>query len=104
MAKKVLIVDDEPFNLDLLYAQDPIAKTTHLENLAKAVETNPLDSELLILLGMELFLDRQPERAGVFFARAAQLGANEDGLLNDLLPNPAPGGEKKERPGGKVVF
>ena len=37
-------------------------------------------------------LDSQAERASVFFARVGQLGGNDDRLLNDFLPKPAPAG------------
>jgi len=99
-----------PFRLDQLYGPDRIAKVSHIETLAKAVEANPLDSNLLMALGMQLFFDGQPQRAGVFFARVAQLGGNDDRLLNDFLPKPAPAGappaEKPARPQepGKIVF
>jgi hypothetical protein len=99
---------DSPFRLDQIYGDAQIAKTAHLENLAKAVEANPLDSELLVALGMQLFFDGQPERSEVFFARAAQLGGNDDKLLDDFLPRPAPAGaprpDKPPKPGGKIVF
>ncbi len=99
-----------PFRLDQLYGPDRIAKVSHIETLAKAVEANPLDSNLLMALGMQLFFDGQAERASVFFARVAQLGGNDDRLLNDFLPKPAPAGappqEKPAPPQGpaKIVF
>lgn len=91
---------DSGFRLDQIYGADRLAKTAHLENLAKAVEANPLDSELLVTLGVQLYFDGQRDRAGVFLGRASQLGGNEDRLLNNLLPKPAP----KEPVGEKVVF
>jgi tetratricopeptide repeat protein len=99
-----------PFRLDQLYGPDRIAKVSHIEALAKAVEANPLDSNLLMALGVQLFFDGQAERASVFFARVAQLGGNDDRLLNDFLPKPAPAGappqEKPAPPQGpaKIVF
>lgn len=99
-----------PFRLDQLYGPDRIAKVSHIETLAKAVEANPLDSNLLLALGMQLFFDGQAERASVFFARVAQLGGNDDRLLNDFLPKPGPAGappaEKPAAPAGpaKIVF
>lgn len=94
-----------PVRLDQLYGQDQLAKTSHLENLAKAVEANPLDATLLWALGMQLFFNGEPERASVFFARVAQLGGNDEGLLNDFLPKPAPAGAPQPAGGaGKVVF
>jgi tetratricopeptide repeat protein len=97
---------DSAFRLDQIYGADQLAKTTHLESLAKAIEANPFDSELLVALGVQLYFDGQRDRAGVFLARAAQLGANEDKLLNDFLPKPGPAGAavQPEKPGGKLVF
>jgi hypothetical protein len=94
---------DSPFRLDRLYAQEPLAKISHIERLAKAVEDNPLDSDLLIALGMQMYFDGQHERAGVFFARAAQLGGNDDRLLDGFLPKPAPAGAPQPA-AGKIVF
>jgi len=95
---------DAPFRLDQVYVADKIAKTTHQENLAKAVEANPLDANLLVALGMHLFLDGQRDRADVFFGRAAQLGGNEDKLLDAFLPKPAPAGADKAPANAKIVF
>jgi hypothetical protein len=95
---------DSPFRLDQIYGGGRLVKIQHLENLAKAVETNPLDANLLLTLGMQLFFDGQRDRAGVFFARAAQLGGNEDRLLNDFLPRPAPAGEAQQLGAAKIVF
>jgi hypothetical protein len=95
-----------PFRLNQLYGDAQIAKTGHLENLAKAIETNPLDSHLLLALGMQLFFDGQRDRAAVFFTRVAQLGGNEDHLLNDFLEKPGPAGAQAAEPQGeaKIVF
>ncbi len=95
-----------PFQLKDLYRNDRLAKTAHQESLAKAVEANPFDSDLLVVLAMMLYFDGQPDRAGLFFGRAAQLGGNEDGLLNGFMPRPAPAGApRQENPrGGKIVF
>ena len=93
-----------PFRLDQIYGEDKIAKTTHQENLAKAVEANPVNANLLVALGMHLFFDGQRERADVFFVRAAQLGGNEDKLLDDFLPKPAPAGAAKAAANAKIVF
>ncbi len=91
-----------PFRLDQLYGDALLAKTGHIETLAKAVEQNSFDADLLMLLGMQLFFDGQRDRAENFFARAAQLGGNEDQLLNGLLPQPGPGDAPPA--GGKVPF
>ena len=92
-----------PFRLDDLYGGAAVAKTQQIETLAGAVEANPFDADLLLVLGMMLFFDGQADRAAVFFARAAQLGANEDHLLDDFLGIPKPAGEVKPT-SGKIVF
>ncbi len=61
-----------PFRLDQIYDDDQISKTAHLESLAKAAEDNPLDGNLLMLLGMMLYFDGQVERSEPFFAAAAK--------------------------------
>ncbi|MEX0978770.1 MAG: tetratricopeptide repeat protein, partial [Pirellulales bacterium] len=80
-----------PFHLDQIYDGARLSKTAHIESLAKAVEANPLDAELLLVLGMASFFDGQRDRAAVFLARSAQLGGNEDHLLDDFLPKAKPG-------------
>jgi hypothetical protein len=91
-----------PFHLDQLYDGARLSKTGHIESLAKEVEANPLDAELLFVLGMASFFDGQRDRAAVFFAGSAQLGGNEDRLLDGFLPKPKPGDPPVQ--GGKIVF
>ena len=77
-----------------LYGDDRIAKESHFESLAMAVQANPHDANLLFVLGMELYFDGQQERAAPFFTRAAQLGGNDDHVLDEFLAaagKPAPG-------------
>jgi hypothetical protein len=95
-----------PFRLDQIYGDGQIAKTGHLENLAKAIEANPLDSNLLLALGMQLFFDGQRDRAVVFFTRVAQLGGNEDRLLDSFLARPAPADAPaaQRQAAAKIVF
>lgn len=94
-----------PFLLDDLYDNAPLPKTQHLEELARAVEANSFDADLLLVLGMQLFFDGQAERARVFFTRSAQLGGNEDRLLDGFLdeqkPDAAAGAQQQ---GGKITF
>lgn len=95
-----------PFRLDQIYGPAALAKTAHIESLAGAVDANPFDADLLFVLGIQLFFDGQRDRSQLFFERAAQLGGNEDGLLDAFLPRPKPGGapNPKPQPGGKLVF
>ncbi len=108
--KRGLTVRDDwrgsPFRLEQLYVDAPISKTQHLENLAKAVEANPFDADLLLVLGLELYFDDQKDRAAVFLSRVAQFGGDE-GLLKHFLQQPKPAGAPDPDPpraGGKVVF
>ena len=94
-----------PLRLDDLYGPAPLSKNAHTERLARAVEQNPFDAELLFVLGLQLFFDGQRDRGQVFLTRAAQLGANETGLLNDFLPQPKPASAPDAPPvDGKIVF
>jgi hypothetical protein len=89
--------------LDALYGHGAIVKEQHLEELAKAVEDNPLDADLLLTLGMELYFDGQRDRAELCFARAVQLGADSQ-LLIDFLPQPKPAGAADAPARGKISF
>jgi Flp pilus assembly protein TadD len=62
------------FRLKQLYQRNQAAKETHFERLALTAENEPESAELMFLLGVELLLDDQPERAGTFLERAAELG------------------------------
>jgi hypothetical protein len=96
-----------PFRLDQLYGDDRITKTSHIESLAKAAEDNPLDGNLLMLLGLMLYFDGQAERSEPFFAAATQAGGNSDRLLDHFLAQPRPAGAPPNdppKPGGKLVF
>lgn len=72
--------------LDAIYGDANREKVQHLEELAEAADQNPQDSNLLFLLGMQLYFDGQTDRSQLFFQRAAQLGGNEDRLLDYFLP------------------
>ena len=85
---------DSPFRLRDIYGADVLAKTSHFEALAAAVEANAFDADLIMVLAIELYFDGERERADLFFARAAQLGANEDRSLSAFLAHPAAAGER----------
>jgi len=63
------------FRLAELYDGNQMAKTAHLDQLAKAAEDKPLEADLLFLVGVHLWFDGQQARAKPFFRRAAQLAA-----------------------------
>jgi len=75
----------DELRLAKLYGDELLAKSSHLEALATSLQAAPHDATALYLLGMELYFDGHVERAGPFFVRAAQLGANEDHLLDSFL-------------------
>jgi hypothetical protein len=93
-----------PFKLADLYDGAPAAKVSHLETLAAAVDANGFDADLLLVMGMCLYFDGQPERAAVFFTRSDQLGGNADGLLDSLLGKSRPAPAGAQQPGGKISF
>lgn len=73
------------FKLDTLFP-DARIKSAQFETLARLVDENPDQPTPLFVLAMELYFDSQLQRSAVFFERAAQLGANEDHLLDAILP------------------
>jgi Flp pilus assembly protein TadD len=91
--RRALKMDDwnvAHLQLDQLYGADRIAKESHLEALAMAIQAAGHDANLLFVLGMELYFNGQPERATAFFMRAAQLGGNDDHLLDGFIPAAKP--------------
>jgi tetratricopeptide (TPR) repeat protein len=92
--------------LDTIYGGADLPKMQHLANLAKAVEDNPFDSDLLLVLGLVLYFDGQIDRAQLCFSRLSQLGGDDDRLLSDLKPQPKPAGAADPPPGaaGKIAF
>jgi tetratricopeptide (TPR) repeat protein len=79
------------FRLDDLYGDNRLAKTSHLELLAREALENPGDGDLLFLVGMSLYADGEVDRASRFFAKAAELGGAEAvRLLTPVLGKAAP--------------
>ncbi len=75
----------DDLRLDRLYGPEKAARQAHVEALAIALQATPHNATVLFLLGMELFFDGEAARSAPFFTRAAQLGGNEDQLLDGLL-------------------
>lgn len=73
------------FRLFELYGPNQAAKTAHIEALAKAATDKPHDGDLLFLVGVFLFFDGQPGRAGPFFERAAELTPGDKAHLTGFL-------------------
>jgi len=82
---------DTNFELSTLYGPTGhLAKSSHREALASAIEQNPQAADLLVLMGVLLFCDGEHDRAQLFFDRAVELGANAEHLLDRFLaPRPA---------------
>jgi tetratricopeptide (TPR) repeat protein len=64
---------DSGFRSDELYGANKMAKTAHLDGLAKAALDQPNNADLLMLVGVELYFDGQVDRAAPFFERATKL-------------------------------
>ncbi len=100
---------DSDFELGPLYGANHLAKLSHREGLAQAIEQNPLDAGLLLTMGAMLYFDGQKERSRLFFQRSAQLGGNDSHLLDGFLaPEPADADDKPAdqeagaKPAGKL--
>jgi tetratricopeptide (TPR) repeat protein len=68
-----------------LYGDNQRSKTAHLEALAEAVAEQPENADLLFLLGVWLYCDRQPERARNFFLHARELEPGGVGHITAFL-------------------
>lgn len=78
--------DRENFKLDDIYADNRIAKSTHLETLAQRALSNPNDADAFFLIGVFLHYDGQAERAAKFFRQAENLAGGDDQHLRPFLP------------------
>ncbi len=72
------------FQLATLFGEDPLDRVT--ESLIKMADADPNSADLAIALGMQLFFSGQRDRSGVYFNRAAFLGANDGRLLDEFMP------------------
>ena len=73
------------FQLDDIYQDNRSAKIAHMERLAKAAIDNPADAKPLLLLGLALHYDGEPERAQKFFARALTMTTGYDAVAIRFL-------------------
>jgi Tfp pilus assembly protein PilF len=82
---------DANFELATVYGPDSkLAQASHRESLASAIEQNPQSSDQLVLMGLLLYCGGARDRAQLFFARAVELGANAEHLLDRFIaPRPA---------------
>ncbi len=88
------------FELDLLYQGNRAAKQMHFERLASAAEKEPDDADKMFLLGVELFFDRQSDRAHTFIQAAGDLGLDGE-LVRGFIEAAAP--QSKRRTGGEEL-
>jgi hypothetical protein len=84
-------LDRDGFRLQDLYADNAIAKTAHLEVLARNALQHPQDTDAFFLVGLFLHYDGQAARAEKFFARAKTLAGADDAHLRPFLPEAKPG-------------
>jgi tetratricopeptide (TPR) repeat protein len=87
--KRCLEIDPDwarsDFRNDELYADNQPAKAAHIDALAEAATANPNDADLLLLVGVFLHFDGQPDRAKPFFERAARLAGADGPQLRGFL-------------------
>jgi len=76
---------ESTFRLFELYGPNQATKTAHVDALAKAAADKPDNGDLLFLVGAFLFFDGQPDRAGLFFERAAELTPGDKAHLTGFL-------------------
>jgi tetratricopeptide (TPR) repeat protein len=85
------------FDVNTLYADGGIVKTTHLEILAGQVLEDSRNADLLFLVGVFLHNDGQHERAQRFFAKSFELAEDDTAHLRPYLDEGA-AAKKKEIP------
>ena len=73
------------FRLFELYGPNRKDKSAHIDALAQAAIDRPDNGDLLFLVGVFLFFDEQPGRAGPFFERAAALIPGDKAHLAGFL-------------------
>jgi hypothetical protein len=90
---------DKNFELTALYGPNGhLARISHRESLASAIEQNPQSADLLLLMGVLLYSDGERDRSQLFFDRAIELGANADHLFDRFIaPRPRDGEQAANR-------
>jgi len=73
------------FRSDDLYGPNKLAKTAHIDALAKAAADKPDDTDISFLLGVYFYFDGQKDRAAAAFKQALQLAAGDDAHLKGFL-------------------
>lgn len=92
--RRALLMQNDParwkMSLDDLYGDNQMARTAHLEAIAREVEANELSVDLLLLLGLQLYFEGDADRARPVFERCEQLGGNDDGAITGFLEQKGP--------------
>lgn len=74
---------ESELNLEGHYSPGQLAKTKRL--LTRLVDADPMNAELALALGIQLFFTGQRDKAELYFNRAVQLGADEKNRLAGFL-------------------
>jgi tetratricopeptide (TPR) repeat protein len=80
---------DSTFALESISAKTILAETN--ERLAKALADEPMSPDLLVATGLQLYFSGQRDRAGIYLAQAARLGAIDAHAVESLVPKPQAG-------------
>jgi tetratricopeptide (TPR) repeat protein len=89
------------YTLDSLYDDAKIAKHSHLDTLAATALSRVDDADLLMVLGIFLHFDGQPDRARKFFERSAKVSPPEDKTVQPFLDLET--GVAEEKPEGRKI-
>ena len=81
---------DSSWRLNEIASDEHLAKLN--QQLVKAIDADPKNSDLLLAAGVQMYFTDQRDRAERYLARAEELGANDDHLLDSLLGKGTPSG------------
>jgi len=85
------------FELDELFGPEGIAKQAHLDALDQAAEDEPLNADLLFLVGVHLHFDGQQLRAEKYFRRARRIAGDDAEHVLAFLAKEGRGEKRDER-------
>lgn len=74
----------QPDRFDRLYGDNPLARQSHFDRLARATADNPQVADYWYVLGVELFASGRALPAEQFFQRARDLGSGKEAVLGYL--------------------
>lgn len=76
------------FDLEELFAHDAVAKQSHLDALVQAAAAEPLNADLLFLVGVHLHFDGQQDLSQDYFQRAERIAGDNASHLWKFLKKP----------------